>query len=89
MKMKNKKFQVIKDEWGRMDESATQEAFEFYVGGVKRAESLLHLWNTSYPIGTRYDFLYGRGKTKVDVFYNKAKSEGYTEEEIDAFMLLE
>ena len=87
--MKKNKFQVVKDQWGRMDEGATQEAFVIYVGGVAKAEGLLHLWNTSYPVGTRYDFLYGRGKTKEDVFYNKAIREGFTDEEIDAFMLLE
>ena len=83
------RFQPVTGPFGfGIDERATSEAFEEYVGGRQRAERLLWIWNNSYPSGTAYDKLMGRGSTKEQVFTVKAKREGFSEQDIDAFLTL-
>ncbi len=82
MTRKNKKL------FDRKDEQKMTEQFEDLIGRV-RAEQLLQIWKNSYPLGTRYEFLFGKGKTRVQVFEEKAKQEGFTDEEIIAFQDLQ
>jgi hypothetical protein len=70
------------------DEQAETDAFERLCGGVKRAQRMLYLWNDSYPAGSEYDRMMGRGASKAEVFKAKAKREGFTDEQIAAFMHL-
>jgi hypothetical protein len=86
--MPQTQFKPIKDPWGGIDEQATQDAFVDFVGGTSRADYLQYLNNQSFPIGTKYDFLYGTGLTKEQVFRKKALNAGYTEKQIDAFLML-
>lgn len=71
------------------DEQAATEAFEDLCGGVNKAQRLLQLYKNSYPSGTEYDRLMGRGKTKEEVFARKAKQAGFTDEQIDALLDLQ
>ena len=85
--MKTKRFQLIASPFGTgIDERATQEAFVDFVGGWKRAEQLERIWKNTWssphPVGTMY------WKPKSKIFADKAKREGFTEEEICAFMTL-
>lgn len=57
-----------------LDERATHEAFEDYMGGVDRAFRILHVWQDSY--------------NSLHKFEIKAAREGFTENEIDAFLSL-
>ena len=59
---------LIDNGFGGKDEMQMQEVFENLVGGVSRAERLSYIWDNSYSYGTELDFLYGRGKTKEQVF---------------------
>jgi len=61
------------------DEQQVQDAFVAYVGGIARAECLERIWRNTYP---------SLGMTKEQLFYRKAKKKGFTDMEIDAFMLL-
>lgn len=72
-----------------IDEQATQDDFVELVGGTAKADRLMNIYNNSYPSGTAYDRLQGRGKTKDEVFQAKAKREGYTDEQIEAFFMLQ
>ncbi len=67
-------------------EQATQDAFVEYVGGRSKAEHLSRLWQHSYPTPWPPDHRYA--KTKAEVFRNKAKGEGFSDEDVDAFMQL-
>lgn len=78
----------IKNVFGGIDEILTQEKFEELCGGPRRASRLLFLWNESYPCGTEYDFLLGKGKNKQQIFESKAKREGFSIEQIKAFLEL-
>ncbi len=78
----------IDNGFGGKDERAMQEKFEDLCGGVKRAERLNWIWNNSYPVGTQYDFMMKRGKTKRQVFEEKAKAEGFSDKQIQCFMEL-
>ena len=69
-----------------IDEQATQDNMVEIVGGRSKADRLMYLLNNSYPSGTAYDRLHGRGKTKNEVFRSKAKAEGFSDEHIDAFL---
>jgi hypothetical protein len=68
------------------DERATQEAFIGYVGGIDRADRLQRIWNDSFP-GIRAS-AFGKPPSKEAVFRRKAKGEGFTDDEIDAFLCL-
>jgi len=88
--MAQKRFKHIKNEFGLVDEQATQEAFETFVGGINRAERLVWLWNNSYPSGTAYDRMFRANsyQSKENIFKNKAKREGFADEQIKAFLSL-
>jgi len=77
-----------KNPFGGVDEQKAQEMFEDLCGGVKKAERLLHLWNDSYPCGTKYDKTFKTGfyRSKEQIFWIKAKRDGFTQEQIDMFM---
>jgi hypothetical protein len=83
-----KPFQAIPGPFGGTDERATTDAFEDYVGGVQRAQRLLRLYNDSYPFGTEMDRLMGRGKTKNQVFRDRARIDGFKPHEIEAFFVV-
>ena len=75
-------------------ERERHEDFERFVGGVRQAEHMQYLWNNSYPVGTRYDELF-RGisrtrvyRSKTEIFVAKAMAEGFTQEQIDMFLVL-
>jgi hypothetical protein len=71
------------------DEQQETDDFEELCGGVAKAQRLLHLYQDSYPNGTAYDFLMGRGATKEQVFEAKAKREGFTAQQVNAFRNLQ
>ena len=85
---KQKKFKVVPSPFGTLsyDEDATMRAFEEYVGGVRRAERLMYLWNNTYP-GIRVS-VFDPPKSKSEIFRKKAKGEGFTDNEADAFLML-
>lgn len=68
-------------------EAERTEEFEDLVG-VNRAQRLQQIWNNSYPMGTAYDNLFGRGKSKEQVFKEKARQAGFWDYEIEAFLEL-
>ena len=69
-----------------VDDMATQEAFVEYMGGRGRADAIEAVWKRSWPmpgIGG------GLGKlSKTEVFKMKALREGFTAEEVRAFLML-
>ena len=71
-----------------MDEQEANDRFVRLVGGVKRADRLQQIWNMSYPHGTELDKLWGRYVSREDDFRRRAKAEGYTDKQIDAFLNL-
>lgn len=86
---KKKPFEVVPGPFGvGPDERATQDAFVEYVGGHHRAERLSYIWQNSYPSGTEYDRLMGRGASKEEVFRRKAVREGFDIEDANAFLKL-
>ena len=72
-------------------EADKHEEFEIAVGGNQKAFELLHIWNNSHPVGTKYDELIdnGRYKSKTQMFIRTAKRRGYTESQIDMFLNLQ
>jgi hypothetical protein len=79
-----KPFQAIPGPFGKTDEQATTNAFEEYVGGVRRAQRLLYIYNNSYPMPGRWT----EQVSKDQVFRSRAKREGFTDAEIDAFFVV-
>ena len=73
-----------------VDEQEKQDRFEELVGSVQRATRIQAIWNNSYPHGTEYDktFKTGHYRSKEDDFKRKAKSAGFTDREITAFLNL-
>jgi len=67
-----------------MDEQEANDRFVRLVGGVKRADRLQQIWNMSFPHGMRLCNYVSR----EDDFRRRAKAEGYTDREIDAFLNL-
>lgn len=55
------------------------------VHGVRRADRLQEIWNMSYPKSNSGMM---KGQTKVEVFRESAKAEGFTDRQIDAFLAL-
>ena len=85
-----KKFETIQSPFGvGIDERKTTEAFVDYVGGTVKADRLLYLWGISHGYGTKHDFLMGKGITRKQNFRRKAKEEGFTDEQVDAFFLMQ
>lgn len=74
----------IRATFGGCDEQAETTALENRLG-VDRCQQLLRLCQSSYPIGTAHDRLGGRGQTKDQVFLRKARRDGFTEEELQAY----
>ena len=62
-----------------MDEQELNDKFVRMVHGVRRADKLQWIWNTSYP---HYN------KTKEQEFREQAKEEGFTNREIKFFLIL-
>jgi len=73
-----------------MTEQERTDDFVRLVGGVRKADRLQWIWNTSYPYGTEYDRVFKTGfyKTKEDVFRSRARKEGFSEGQINAFLSL-
>ena len=68
------------------------EAFEQLCGGPTRAFQLLHCHSESMPHPSAYDLMM-QGKTreqsKEESFRRRAKRQGFTEQEINAFLELQ
>lgn len=80
------RFKVVQGPFGKPDEAATHAAFEELVGGPSRGFRLMRIYRDA-PTPTAS--IYGtRGKTKVEVFKERALRDGYTEEEIEAYLML-
>jgi hypothetical protein len=86
--METKTVKLPQNPFGGVDEQAAQDMFEDMCGGVSQAEHLMRISQNSYPTGTKYDFLMGRGRTKEENFRISAKEAGYTESTIDFFLAL-
>jgi len=72
--------------FGGVDEGATMRAFEEFVGGVPRAERLLQLYLNSYPVcglGGRVE------RSKAEVFTAKARREGFSAAQAEAWLALQ
>jgi hypothetical protein len=75
----SKTFKPIPGPFGHIDEAATTQAFEEFMGGVSRAQQILRVWNNSYPSYRR---------EKIQNFISAAGREGFKSEEISAFLSL-
>ena len=84
--MKKKPFELVPGPFGRADERASHEAFEEYMGGRSRADQLFRIYQNSYPMPTHQ---IGVTLSSEEVFQHKAKREGFSQEEIDALLLLQ
>jgi hypothetical protein len=62
-----------------MDEQEANDKFVRMVGGVKKADRLQQIWNMSYP---------HHKKTREEDFRERAKGEGFTDKQIEAFLKL-
>jgi len=67
------------------DEQAENDAFVRMVGGVKRADRMQQIWKDSYPQGCLSPFSRS-GKSKEEVFRQKAIDEGFTGEQVNRFL---
>lgn len=56
-----------------------------YVGGRHRADKLSRIAQNSYPHGCLGSMYY---KTREEVFRSKATQDGFTNLEVDAFLML-
>jgi len=65
------------------NEQEKQDRFMRLVGGKQRAEELQRISNNSYP---RLGGYTGQRYSKYEVFREKAKRAGFTDEQIDAFI---
>lgn len=83
-----KKFRLVFNQFGKVDEQASIDACADFVGGKHVLDALSRLSRSSYPSGTQLDFLYGHGKTQQQVFNAKALAAGYSQEQIDAYLLI-
>lgn len=66
-----------------MNEQQRTDEFEALCGGVEKAQRVMSLWNSCYPMATYYGV-----KSKEAVFLARAKREGYSNEIINAFLAL-
>ncbi len=69
-----------------IDEKEKNEKFETLWNGLVGTGRLMVIWRTSYPVGTKYAFLFGKGKKKEDVFRERARQEGFSDQEIEEFL---
>jgi hypothetical protein len=67
----------------RMTEAERHQRFEDLCGGPDRAFRLLRIWSNSGPIGSGFSTI-----SKMEVFQSNAKSEDYTNQQINAFLEL-
>jgi len=67
------------------DEQEEQDRFIRIIGGISKADRLQHIWNNSYPHSTSNIF---RPITKEQDFMDKAKNEGFSKRQIEAFLKL-
>lgn len=81
MKTTRRTFKVIPG-----DEAATHAAFAEYVGGIARAERLSRLYSDSYP-GIKSS-MFAKPSTKEQIFTRKALGEGFTLQEVAAYLSL-
>jgi len=65
-----------------IDEQVMTDHFEHLVGGVAKAQRMMHLWNTTYKCDMRPQ---GKLHTKEELFEAKCKAEGFTQEQILCF----
>jgi hypothetical protein len=72
-----------------LNEQKDTAAFEELCGGVPQAQRLLRLYMNTHGHGTAYDMVMGRGRTKEQVFRKRACEEGFTSEQINAFLRLQ
>jgi len=71
--------------FGGVDEQAATDMFEEAVGGVKKAEQMMGLWNNTFKTDMRPQ---GRLHTKEELFRTKAITEGFKDEHVDLFLAL-
>lgn len=69
-------------------EQENQDRFVKLVGGTAKADELDRLYQNSYPHGTEYDRLFGRGLTKEQAFERAALARGFTKRQIAAYRSL-
>jgi len=62
-----------------LDEQELNDRFVRLCGGVRKADRLQAIWSFSYP---------RHGKSREETFRETAKSEGFTERQIKAFLNL-
>lgn len=74
-----------------LNKGETQAAHDIFgqLLGVSRAEQLLHLYRETYDHRTEYDRLMGKGISKTEKFRKRARRDGYSDDEIEAFLLLQ
>jgi len=80
----SKNFKPVIGTFGGIDEQATQDAFVDFVGGMSRAEALSRISQNSWPSFGAF----GKPVSKTDVFRAKALREGFTKQQIEAFLSL-
>lgn len=78
-------FEPIKNPFGGVDEDATIEAAAELCGGKHKLEELSRLYNSSYR-SSRWG--YGQGKTKEEVFIDRAIDRGFPKDHAEAFLVL-
>ena len=86
---KNGKVYPIKSEKKEsryMTEQERQDYFVRVVGGRQKAEKMHRLWQNTYPRYCSLNDGYPKQHTKQEVFLVKAKEEGFTKKQIDAFL---
>lgn len=82
--MRNKNFKPVAGPFGGTDEQATHDAFIEFVGGHNRAEQLSRISKNSYPMPAAY----GKQISALDVFRKRAARDGFSQQEIEAFISL-
>lgn len=78
---------IVNDQWEPPREREVHEAFEELCGGPDRAFRLMYIHQDAVQIvsGDRYR-LFPPKRTAESVFRKKAAREGYTPEQIQAFL---
>ena len=71
-----------------MTEQERQDRFVTAVGGTARAEELDRIYRNSYPHGTEYDRLMGRGLTLEQAFRIRASRAGFSTKQINIYLSL-
>jgi hypothetical protein len=75
-------FKPVPGPFGGMDEQATIEAFEEYIGDYQRLLKLWRIARECYPMPK-----YPNGQyTRIEVLKMRAKRDGFTENEINGYL---